>query len=93
MATIAFQVNEAYHRVATAGASIEDARPAVDQARENYRLVRLRASEGNATPVEITDAPGPFKSRSPKVTRRERGTGTGRVQPEPVPLIPRLRDF
>jgi outer membrane protein len=54
--TITFQVNEAYRRLATAGASIEDARPAVDQARENYRLVRLRALEGNATPVEITDA-------------------------------------
>jgi outer membrane protein TolC len=54
--TIAFQVNEAYRRVVTARLGIDDARPAVDQARENYRLVRLRAREGNATPTEITDA-------------------------------------
>ncbi|MEA2630678.1 MAG: hypothetical protein QOE66_897 [Chloroflexota bacterium] len=53
---IAFQVNESYRRQATAWLGIEDARPAVEQARENYRLVRLRAREGNATPTEITDA-------------------------------------
>jgi outer membrane protein len=53
---IAFQVNESYRRQATARLGIEDARPAVEQARENYRLVRLRAREGNATPTEITDA-------------------------------------
>jgi outer membrane protein TolC len=54
--SIAFQVNESYRRLATARLGIEDARPAVEQARENYRLVRLRAREGNATPTEITDA-------------------------------------
>ena len=53
---IAFQVNEAYRRLVTARLGIEDARPAVEQARENYRLVRLRAREGDATPTEITDA-------------------------------------
>jgi outer membrane protein TolC len=54
--TIAFQVNEAYRRLVTARLGIEDARPAVEQAAENYRLVRARALEGNATPTEITDA-------------------------------------
>jgi outer membrane protein TolC len=54
--TIAFQVNESYRRLVTARLGIEDARPAVEQARENYRLVRLRNQEGNATPTEITDA-------------------------------------
>jgi outer membrane protein TolC len=53
---IAFQVNEAYRRMITARLGIEDARPAVDQARENFRLVRSRALEGDATPTEITDA-------------------------------------
>jgi outer membrane protein TolC len=53
---IAFQVNESYRRLVTARLGIEDARPAVDQARENYRLVRLRNREGNATPTEITDS-------------------------------------
>jgi outer membrane protein TolC len=54
--TIAFQVNEAYRRMNAARLGIEDARPAVEQATENYRLVRLRAAEGSATPTEITDA-------------------------------------
>jgi outer membrane protein len=53
---IAFQVNEAYRRMAAARLGIEDARPAVEQAGENYRLVRLRAREGSATTAEITDA-------------------------------------
>ncbi len=53
---IAFQVNEAYRRMNASRLGIEDARPAVDQAAENYRLVRIRAHEGSATPTEITDA-------------------------------------
>ncbi|MDR3618755.1 MAG: TolC family protein [Paludisphaera borealis] len=53
---IAFQVNEAYRRMVTARLGIEDARPAVEQARENFRLVRSRALEGDATPTEISDA-------------------------------------
>jgi outer membrane protein TolC len=53
---IAFQVNEAYRNAVTAWIGIDDARPAVDQASENYRLVQLRAREGAATPTEITDA-------------------------------------
>jgi outer membrane protein TolC len=54
--TIAFQVNENYRRLVTARLGIDRARPAVEQARENYRLVRARAVEGDATPSEITDA-------------------------------------
>ena len=53
---IAFQVNEAYRNAVTAWVSIDDARPAVDQATENYRLVRLRLREGAAIPSEIADA-------------------------------------
>jgi outer membrane protein TolC len=54
--TIAFQVNENYRRMVAARLGIDRARPAVEQARENYRLVRARAVEGDATPSEITDA-------------------------------------
>ena len=54
--TIAFQVNETYRRMVTARLGIDRARPAVEQARENYRLVRARSTEGDATPSEITDA-------------------------------------
>jgi outer membrane protein TolC len=53
---IAFQVNEAYRNAVTAWVGIADARPAVDQATENYRLVRIKALEGAATSTEITDA-------------------------------------
>jgi outer membrane protein TolC len=53
---IAFQVNEAYRNAVTARVGIDDARPAVDQAGENYRLVRLRLREGAAIPSEIADA-------------------------------------
>jgi outer membrane protein TolC len=54
--TIAFQVNENYRRMVTSRLGIDRARPAVEQARENYRLVRARSTEGDATPSEITDA-------------------------------------
>jgi outer membrane protein TolC len=53
---IAFQVNEAYRNAVTSWVGIEDARPAVDQARENYRLVQLRLREGAAIPSETADA-------------------------------------
>jgi outer membrane protein TolC len=53
---IAFQVNEAYRNAVTAWVGIDDSRPAVDQASENYRLVQLRLHEGAATPTEIADA-------------------------------------
>ncbi|HEX4144735.1 MAG TPA: TolC family protein [Pirellulales bacterium] len=54
--TIAFQVNQTYRHLATARLGIDRARPAVEQATENYRLVRARAADGDATPSEITDA-------------------------------------
>ena len=53
---IAFQVNEAYRNAVTAWVGIDDARPAVEQATRELRLVRLRLREGAATPTEITDA-------------------------------------
>src|SRR5208283_5155 len=53
---IAFQVNEAYRNAVTSWVGIADARPAVEQAQENYRLVQIRAHEGAATSAEITDA-------------------------------------
>jgi outer membrane protein TolC len=53
---IAFQVNEAYRNAVTSWVGIADARPAVEQAQENYRLVRIKALEGAATSTEITDA-------------------------------------
>jgi outer membrane protein TolC len=53
---IAFQVNEAYRNAVTSWVGIDDARPAVDQASENYRLVKVRLLEGAATPTEIADA-------------------------------------
>ena len=53
---IAFQVNEAYRTAVTSWVGIDDARPAVDQASENYRLVKIRLLEGTATPTEIADA-------------------------------------
>jgi outer membrane protein len=54
--TIAFQVNEAYHRVVAARKGIDRSRPAVEQSRETYRLVSARNREGDATPSELTDA-------------------------------------
>jgi outer membrane protein TolC len=54
--TIAFQVNENYRHLVAARLGIDRARPAVEQARENYRLLRARAVEGDATPSEIIDA-------------------------------------
>ena len=54
--TIAFQVNEAYHRLVAARLGIERARPAVAQATENARLVRARYAQGDAMPSEVTDA-------------------------------------
>jgi outer membrane protein TolC len=54
--TIAFQVTEAYRHLITARLAIDRSRPAVTQAEENYRLVRARAKQGDATSSEITDA-------------------------------------
>jgi outer membrane protein TolC len=54
--TIAFQVTEAYRALITAQLGIGRSRPAVAQAEENHRLVRARATQGDATSAEITDA-------------------------------------
>jgi outer membrane protein TolC len=53
---IALEVNEAYRAVEAARQSIDLARPAVAQARENLRLVTLRYEQGTATPTDIVDA-------------------------------------
>jgi outer membrane protein TolC len=54
--TISFQTVEAYHQMVTALKAIELAKPAVTQAQENYRLVKARAAQGDATATELTDA-------------------------------------
>ncbi len=54
--TIAFQVNEAYRQLIVARKGIDRSKPAVEQAREAYRLLRLRYAKGDATPAEVTDA-------------------------------------
>jgi outer membrane protein TolC len=53
---IAFQVNEAYRVTVAARKGIDLARPAVDQARESYRLVRARYKEGEAIPSDLIEA-------------------------------------
>ncbi|MDB5309300.1 MAG: outer membrane protein [Gemmataceae bacterium] len=54
--TIAFQVNEAYRQQVAARRGIDHSKPAVEQAREAYRLLRARAAKGDATPAEVTEA-------------------------------------
>jgi outer membrane protein len=54
--TIAFQVNQAYLRVVAARKGIDRSRPAVEDARENYRLVRARFRAGEATASDIVEA-------------------------------------
>jgi outer membrane protein TolC len=54
--TIAYQVTEAYHLLITARRGIDRARPAVDQARESYRLIQARNRLGDATTAEVVDA-------------------------------------
>src|SRR5262245_53550591 len=54
--TIAFQVNEAYRQLIVARRGIDRSKPAVEQAREAYRLLRARAARGDATPAEVTEA-------------------------------------
>src|SRR5262249_43193565 len=44
--TIAFQVNQAYRQLVAARKGIDRSRPAVDQARETYRLVVARSRQG-----------------------------------------------
>jgi outer membrane protein len=54
--TISLQTVEAYHQMATSLKAIDLAKPAVTQAQENYRLVKARAGQGDATATELTDA-------------------------------------
>ena len=54
--TIAFQVNEAYRQLVVARRGIDRSKPAVEQAREAYRLLKARFAKGDATPAEVTDA-------------------------------------
>jgi HAE1 family hydrophobic/amphiphilic exporter-1 len=54
--TIAFQVTRAYHQLVAARKGIERSRPAVDLARENYRMVVAGFRQGVATPVDLTEA-------------------------------------
>jgi outer membrane protein TolC len=54
--TIAFQVTEAYRNLITARLGIDRSRPAVTQAEETYRFVKVREEKGAALPAEITDA-------------------------------------
>jgi outer membrane protein TolC len=54
--TIAFQVNQAYRQLVASRKGIDRSRPAVEQARETYRLVVARSKQGDATPAELTEA-------------------------------------
>ena len=54
--TIAFQVNQTYRQLVPARKGIDRSRPAVEQARETYRLVAARSRLGDAIPAELTDA-------------------------------------
>jgi outer membrane protein len=53
---ISLEVNLAYRGVVSARERIDLARPAVIQARENLRLVRVRYRNGNATPTDVVDS-------------------------------------
>ncbi len=53
---VAYQVDESYRRLVAGRLAIGDSRTAVDRARETYRLVRARASEGHASLAEVGDA-------------------------------------
>ena len=52
----AFRLSKSYHQMVTALKGIDLAKPAVTQAQENYRLVKARAGQGDATATELTDA-------------------------------------
>jgi outer membrane protein TolC len=53
---ITLEVAVAHRGVVSAQARVELARPAVEQARETLRLVRLRYRQGTATPTDVVDA-------------------------------------
>jgi len=54
--TIAFQDNQAYRQLVAARKGIDRSRPAVEPARETYRLVVAQSRQGDATPAELTEA-------------------------------------
>jgi outer membrane protein TolC len=54
--TIAFQVHRGYLQVVAARKGIDRSRPAVEDARENYRLVHARFRAGDATASDIVEA-------------------------------------
>ncbi len=53
---VSLEVTLAYRSVVTAQKRIDHLRPAVEEARENLRLVRNKYRNGNATPTDIVDA-------------------------------------
>jgi outer membrane protein len=53
---ISLEVNRAFQSEVAAGQRIELSRPAVVQAQENLRLVRVKYGNGDATPTDIVDA-------------------------------------
>jgi len=53
---VSLQVNLAYRSVVAANERIDLSRTAVDQARENLRLMRVRYRNGDATPTDIVDS-------------------------------------
>jgi outer membrane protein TolC len=53
---ISLEVTLAYRSVVAARKRTDLARPAVEEARENLRLVRSKYRNGNATPTDIVDA-------------------------------------
>jgi outer membrane protein TolC len=54
--SISLEVNLAYRNVVAARERIDLTRVAVEQARENLRLVRVKYRNGDATPTDIVDA-------------------------------------
>ena len=53
---ISLEVNRAFQSVVAAGQRIDLSRPAVAQAVENLRLMRVKYGNGDATPTDIVDA-------------------------------------
>src|SRR5690606_19179753 len=54
--TIAFQVSDAYRQLIAAKRGIERARPALEQARETYRLTAAKLKQGDASIIDAADA-------------------------------------
>ncbi len=54
--TIAFQVNEAYRQLVVSRRAIERSKAPVEQTQETYRIVKARASVGDAGHAEVIDA-------------------------------------